>query len=272
MTEADVIILAGGKGERLRPVTSGTPKPLLPIAATSTLEVLLRSLGDQGFEHATLALSHLPEKVRHFVGNGRRFGLVVDYAIDPFPLSTAGPLKLLEPSTETILSINGDILTTLQYGDLLRQHNQSGATATIAIASHRQSLRYGVLETRGDLVSRFVEKPETEHLVSLGINAIASRALDLIEPGEAIDMPTFLNRLVDGGEEVRVYRTECPWLDIGQPEDLAQARSFVRTHFQAILPEEAVGIIPSGGESDVAEPTRELQAARVVTAPTRSRL
>jgi len=218
------VIFAGGKGERLRPYTAVLPKPLLPIGDLPILEVVLRQLQQHGFTRATLAVSYLAELVERLCGDGMRFGLEVRYSREPAPLSTAGPLKLIDGLDETFLAMNGDVLTTLDYGALLDFHRARGAVATIATHRRTVTLELGVLEIDADgALVDYHEKPRYEHRVSMGIYALEPRVRDFIGAGEAIDMPTLLLRLRHAGERVLTYESDCVWLHIGRRDDYEEA-------------------------------------------------
>jgi len=218
------VILAGGEGTRLRPYTTVLPKPLMPVGDMPILEIVLRQLRRSGFTRATLAVSYLAELIEAFCGDGARFGLEIRYSREPRPLSTAGPLKLVPGLDETFLVMNGDILTTLDYGALVRHHRAQGAAATLAI--HRRSVKvdFGVVETgTAGVLERYIEKPEYHYTVSMGVNVLEPRALAHIAEGESLGMPDLLLRLRAAGEKVVAYEAPCLWLDIGRVDDYERA-------------------------------------------------
>ena len=222
--DVPVVVLAGGEGQRLRPYTTVVPKPLLPIGNTSVLELLLVQLKRQGFAKAVLAVSYLAELVEGTCGDGSRFGLEIRYSREPRPLSTAGPLKLIDGLSSTFLTVNGDLLTNFRYEPLLRFHRERGAVATIAAQRRRIEIDFGVIEKTGDdLLARYIEKPSYDYLVSIGLNVLEPRVLDYIGAGEKLDMPELMQRLGDAGEPVLVFETECLWLDIGRKDDYERA-------------------------------------------------
>lgn len=224
LDQVPVVVLAGGEGQRLRPYTTVVPKPLLPIGNTSVLELLLAQLKRQGFAKAFLAVSYLAELVEAACGDGSRFGLEIRYSREPLPLSTAGPLKLIDGLSSTFLSVNGDLLTNFRYEPLLRFHKESGAVATIAAQRRRIEIDFGVIEKNGgNRLGRYIEKPSYDYLVSIGINVLEPRALDFIGAGERLDMPGLMQRLSEAGERVLVFESECLWLDIGRKDDYERA-------------------------------------------------
>ena len=218
------VILAGGKGTRLRPYTTVLPKPLMPIGDMPVLEVVLRQLKQNGFDQVTLAVSYLGELIEAYCGDGSRFGLDLSYSHEDKELSTAGPLKLVKGLTDTFLTMNGDILTTLDYRALLEHHRREKAAATIAL--HRRTVRidYGVIENddEGRLV-HYIEKPEYHYQVSMGVNVFEPWVLDYIGHGERLTIPDLMLRLKDNGKTVSTFESDCLWLDIGRPEDHEKA-------------------------------------------------
>lgn len=218
------VIFAGGKGERLRPYTAVLPKPLLPIGDVPILEVVLRQLKEHGFTRVTLAVSYLAELVERLCGDGARFGLEVRYSREPAPLSTAGPLKLIDGLDDTFLAMNGDVLTTLDYRALIDFHRTRRAVATIATHRRSVTLELGVLDIDADgALVEYHEKPAYDYRVSMGVYALEPRVRDFIASGEAIDMPSLLRRLRDAGEPVLTYESDCVWLHIGRRDDYEEA-------------------------------------------------
>lgn len=222
------IILAGGKGTRLSPYTTVLPKPLLPIGDRAILEVVVQQLRGYGFTHLTLAVGYLAHLVRAVMQDGTHHGVTIDYHEEQQPLGTVGALATVEGLDETFLVMNGDILTALDYGQLLEIHRQSGNLLTIA--SHRRVVRteYGVLhlDDGGDEVrpiTGYEEKPELPFVVSMGVYVMEPRALEYIDAGAHLDLPDLVLRLLDAGEGVGSYLFEGYWLDIGRHEDYERA-------------------------------------------------
>jgi NDP-sugar pyrophosphorylase family protein len=219
------VILAGGKGTRLRPYTVSLPKPLVPVGDRPVLETILAQLKRTGFERVTISTGHLAGLIEAYFGDGKRFGIAIDYVFEDVPLNTAGALKLLPDIDEDLLVMNGDVLTDLDFAAFLAGHTASGAVATAAAFRRTSRIDFGVLESdeAGKLVD-YIEKPEYHFLVSMGVNALSPGALEHIAPGEALGMPDLMLRLRDAGDIVRVVRHEGYWLDIGRPEDLERAQ------------------------------------------------
>jgi NDP-sugar pyrophosphorylase family protein len=222
------IILAGGKGTRLSPYTTVLPKPLLPIGDHAILEVVIQQLRGYGFTRLTLAVGHLAHLVRAVMQDGSHHGVTIEYHEETEPLGTVGPLATIDGLDESFLVMNGDVLTALDYGELLEVHRRSGNILTIA--SHRRVVRteYGVLHLDPDggdtrPVIGFEEKPELPYIVSMGVYVMEPRALDYIEPDTRLDLPDLVLRLLDAGESVGSYLFEGYWLDIGRHEDYERA-------------------------------------------------
>ena len=222
------VILAGGKGSRLGPYTTVLPKPLLPIGDRAILDVVIHQLRDLGFDDITLAVGHLAHLVRAVMGDGSKWGVSIDYQEENEPLGTVGPLADIDRLDDSFLVMNGDVLTTLDYSDLMELHRESGNLVTIA--SHRRVVRtdYGVLHVNGEAgrtrtVTAFEEKPEVPYFFSMGVYAMEPRALEYIEQGVNLDVPDLVLRLIDAGEQVGSYLFDGYWLDIGRPQDYERA-------------------------------------------------
>lgn len=224
MKDIRVIILAGGKGTRLKPYTTVFPKPLVPIGDMPILEVVLRQLKSFGFEKITLSVNHLADLIKTFFGDGHKLCLDITYCMEDTPLGTAGSISLVENLTEHFLVMNGDLLTTLDYGAMMRSHIDSKATATIGVFHREVKIDFGVLELgqKGELL-QYKEKPCFEFLVSMGVNAFHKSALDFIPKSLYLDIPILMMNLKTAGKQVLTYQSECQWLDIGRPDDYEQA-------------------------------------------------
>lgn len=219
------VILAGGKGTRLAPYTTVFPKPLMPLGETPILEVILRQLARAGYQHVDLAVGHLAELIEAFFGSGERFGLTLAYHREAAPLGTAGPLSQVPGLDEPFLVMNGDVLSTLDYGAFLESHIASGSSASVATHRRISRIDFGVVETdENDVIASYIEKPEHEYLVSMGVYAFSPVVLDLIRPGERLDFPELVWRLIDAKMQVRSVPFDGYWLDIGRHDDFARAQ------------------------------------------------
>lgn len=222
------VILAGGKGIRLRPYTTRLPKPLVPIGEDySILEIALCQLARSGFGQVTLAIGHFGELIRSYIGDGSRWGVQVDYT-DPeeMPLGTMGPvLRILGQLPDDFLVMNGDVLTDLDYADLMRQHITAGAPLTVATYQRETRIDYGVLTTRDARVVEFTEKPTIDYRVSMGVYACNKRALARYTPGLPFGFDELVLDMLARKDPPREYPFEGYWFDIGRPEDYDRANA-----------------------------------------------
>ncbi len=218
------VILAGGKGKRLTPYTKVLPKPLVPIGDMPILEVLLRQLKQSGVGEVTLAVGHLANLMQAFFGDGSQFGLEIGYSYEEEPLGTVGPLALMPRPRVAFLVMNGDVLTTLDFRDLMNSHRRSGALATIAMHKRSINIDLGVIRCDGgNRVVDYIEKPTHHYTVSMGIYVFEPRVLDYVPAGRYLDFPDLVRTLLDAGEPVVAYPFEGYWQDLGRPDDYEQA-------------------------------------------------
>ncbi|MBI5513437.1 MAG: NTP transferase domain-containing protein [Deltaproteobacteria bacterium] len=221
------VILAGGRGRRLAPFTVAFPKPLVPVGDHAVLELLVRSLARSGIREVTFAVDHLAELIMAYVEGhpGLRGLCAYRFARDERPSGTAGPLRMIPGLEDTFLVCNGDLLTTLDFTALVAHHRGEGAALTVAV--HRKAVRLGLgvldIDPSGS-VTRYQEKPQLTYDVSMGVYVYEPRALSRIAPGEYLDFPDLVQRLLQEGERVAAYRTDAYWLDVGNPEDYARAQ------------------------------------------------
>lgn len=231
------IILAGGKGTRLAPYTSVFPKPLVPIGDMPILQVIIHQLRHYGFTHITLTVGHLATLLQAFFRDGGQYGVRIDYVIEDEPLGTAGPLVFVPDLKEAFLVMNGDVLTTLNYTELVQYHKRMGAAATVAMHRRQVKIDLGVIQLDGDnRIKGYIEKPLYDYNVSMGIYVFAPRVLSYIPSGEYFDFPDLVQRLLESGETILGYPYEGYWLDIGRPDDYEQAvRDFEKMRSRFLL-------------------------------------
>lgn len=221
------VILAGGKGTRLKPFTASFPKPLVPIGDIPILEILLTKLKNSGITDITLTLGHLAELIQAYLSQRPQLldGLAIHYVRETEPTGTAGSLSLVEGLTETFFVVNGDVLTNLSLARMLDFHRQQGAVLTVAAQQIDSRCEFGVIETGADgFVNAYVEKPVRTDFVSMGIYIYEPEVLRFIEPGQYLDFPTLVNLLLKAGKPVAAFQEPCRWLDIGRPEEYAAAQ------------------------------------------------
>jgi NDP-sugar pyrophosphorylase family protein len=218
------VVLAGGKGSRLAPYTRILPKPLMPIGDMPILEVILLQLKAAGVNQVVLTVGHLSELLHAFFKDGSQFGLDISYSYEDCPLGTAGPIALVPGLDDTFLVTNGDVLTTLDLRELVRFHREQGAIATIA-AHHRESrIDLGVIQKDGNCrITGYIEKPVYELLVSMGIYVFEPKVLSFITPGQHLDFPNLVQKLIAAGETVAAYQFDGYWEDLGRPDDYERA-------------------------------------------------
>jgi len=224
MKNIRVVILAGGKGARLKPYTKIFPKPLMPLGEMPILEVVLRQLKSAGFEKITISVNHKAHLIQTFFNNGSQLGLDLSYCEEDEPLGTAGSLSIVKNLSDNFLVMNGDLLTTIDYADMVQTHIDSGATATIGAFPREVKIDFGVLDinNKGEL-HNYREKPTFRYLVSMGVNVFNMSVLEFIPSGQYLDMPELMMNLRNAGRTVLTYRSNCEWLDIGRADDYETA-------------------------------------------------
>jgi dTDP-glucose pyrophosphorylase len=220
------IVMAGGQGVRLRPLTDTVPKPMLRVAGRPILERTILHLVGSGITRISISVNYLGHVIEEHFQDGSRFGARIDYLREDEPLGTAGALGLLpEPPTEPVLLMNGDLVTSADVGGLLDAHAASGATATIGIRRYVHAVPFGCVERDGDRVVRLEEKPAVEREVNSGIYALSPDAVARVKRGVALSMPQLIEGLLDDGRPVGAFEIEDDWIDVGQREQLARART-----------------------------------------------
>lgn len=225
------VILAGGKGTRLRPYTVVLPKPLMPIGEFPILEVIIRQLTQAGFDHITLAVNHQAEIIKAFFQNGERWATKIDYSLEDQPLGTMGPLRLINDLPENFLVMNGDVLTDLDFEAFHDTHINEKRTFSISSMRREHKIDYGVLETSAsDRLISFREKPLVTYEVSMGIYMVSQRALSIIPSGCTYGFDNLMMDMLSSGSPVTVRSFDGYWLDIGRPDDYAVAIDEFDTH------------------------------------------
>lgn len=236
------VILAGGKGQRLRPYTTVLPKPLMPIGDMPILEVVLRQLRGAGVTRVTMAVGYLAELMQAFFGDGKRLGLEIDYSFEDRPLGTVGPLTLIPSLADEsdFLMMNGDVLTTIDYAKFIAHHRAAGAEVTIATYKREVKIDFGVIETDAhDMLTGYVEKPHFDYRVSMGIYCFNAGVLRQLKAGEHCDFPDLVKGLLAAGRKVASYPFDGYWLDMGRPDDYATAIDEFESRRDEFLPQEA---------------------------------
>jgi dTDP-glucose pyrophosphorylase/CBS domain-containing protein len=225
------VIMAGGLGTRLRPLTDRVPKPMLPVGDRPLLARTLERLRDSGIQSVSITTHYLANAIVNYFGDGESLGLHLHYVSEERPLGTAGSLTQIESLEGPLLVMNGDILTGLDFREMLAFHRAHGADATVAVRRYEVPVPYGVVECGGGddgEVSELREKPVLQLLINAGIYLIEPSVRAFIPPDERFDMPQLLQRLLQHGRRVVSFPVLEYWIDIGQPPDYQQAQELVR--------------------------------------------
>ncbi len=230
------IILAGGKGTRLRPFTTNFPKPLVPIDDMPILEIVLLQLKHYGFSEVTLAVNHLAELIMAFFQRGEKLGMKISYSIEDQVLGTAGPIALIEPLEENFIVMNGDTLTTLNYKQLYNFHIENNSDLTIGMYKKHVKIDLGVLEVAGNTFVNYIEKPTFDYNVSMGIYVFNKNIVKLIEKNKRLDMPDLVMRAHHVGKKIMCFTGDFYWLDIGRPDDYDEAAKVFKEKRGVFLP------------------------------------
>lgn len=214
------IILAGGKGTRLRPYTISLPKPLVPVGDTPILERIIVQLKNHGFTHVTITLNHMAEMIKAFFNDGAKWGLNIDYTIEEKALSTMGPLTLINDLPENFLVMNGDVLTDLNFSDFFDEHKNKKSIFTIASHRRMEKIDYGLLHhDENKKLVKFEEKPNYDFLVSMGVYMVNRSAMDYIPKDTFFGFDHLMYKLLEVQKPPLVYEYDGFWLDIGRPSD-----------------------------------------------------
>ena len=227
-----VVLMAGGLGMRLRPLTETMPKPMIPVGDKPLLERIVTRFQDQGFSRFTLSLNYLGHVIRDHFGDGSALGVRIDYVEETQRMGTGGALSLLPDRPEDpFVVMNGDILTTTSFGAMMDFHTETGSAVTICAREFTMQVPYGVLNTDGTTLVSMTEKPVHKHMVNAGIYSLSPVVFDHVTPGEPLDMPDLVDRVKDAGHKVSVFPVREYWMDIGRIEDLDRARAEYETVF-----------------------------------------
>lgn len=221
-----VVLMAGGLGKRLRPLTENVPKPMLTVGGKPLLEQIIGVFADQGFWRISISVNYRADMVRDYFGDGSNFGVDIDYIEEDQAMGTAGALSLLKETPDApFVVMNGDLLVSLQFTDLLAFHAQKEAQGTMVVRDFEYQVPYGVVRSEDGLMTGIEEKPVERFFVNGGIYVLSPQALDHLTPNEPLDMPDLLTRITAADAKVGVYPLRDYWRDIGRIDDLEAARS-----------------------------------------------
>lgn len=217
------VILAGGKGTRLKPFTKNFPKPLVPLDDLPILEIELRQLKYYGFTHVVLAVNHLAELIKSFFGDGRRLGIHISYSEEKKEMGTAGPLALINNLADNFLVMNGDLLTTIDYKNLYQQHLKNQNDLTIPVYKKEVKIDLGILKIKNDKLINYLEKPTYNFDVSMGVYVFNKRVIKEINKNKKMDIPDLILKMKKKKKKIRIFKGNYYWLDIGRVEDYEKA-------------------------------------------------
>ena len=232
------LILAGGFGTRLRPLTSNIPKPMLPIGTTPVLEFIVRNLVTANITEIFIATHYLPERITQYFGDGAQWGAKIHYIQEENPLGTAGALSLLPGQEKNVLLINGDIFFTADLGEFFKFHVNSQAEITIGVKEYTIQLPYGVVELQNNSVSSISEKPSFTYQVNTGIYAVSPKILRSLTPGNHLLMTDLITQSLKEKRPVSAYHVPSVWIDIGEFDQYISANV---THDEALTLREKKG-------------------------------
>jgi dTDP-glucose pyrophosphorylase len=219
------VVMAGGRGTRLRPLTETTPKPMLRVAGRPILERIVLHLVGHGIRRIYLAVGYLGNVIEDHFGDGWQLGAQIDYLREDFPLGTGGALSLLpQVPDEPLLVMNGDLVTQADLGSLLDAHVAANRVATIGIRRYVHAVPFGCVDRDGDRVLRLEEKPALTRDVNTGIYALSPELVARVEPGQPLTLPDLVGQALERGEPVGAFEIEDDWIDVGQREQLDRAR------------------------------------------------
>lgn len=214
------VILAGGKGTRLAPHTNILPKPLIPIGDMPILEVILRQLKAYGFTEVVLCIGYLGDLLEAYFGDGSKYDLAISYSREAEPMGTAGPLGIAPGLDQTFFAMNGDLLTTLNFADMLRFHRSHGGPVTVGLADKTVNIDLGVIKSTADhVLVEYIEKPTYNYKVSMGVYVFEPSILPLIRDAGRLDLPDLIRQLISIGQKPMTFDSQCRWLDMGRIED-----------------------------------------------------
>ena len=222
--DALMVIMAGGRGMRLRPQTEDCPKPMLPVRGKPMLAHIIERAKAEGFRRFVISLHYLGDVIESYFGDGRQLEVQIDYLREASPLGTAGALSLFDsPPTMPFLVTNGDVLTDIRYTDMLDFHNRYSADATMAVSLQEWQHPFGVVKMNGLDIIAFEEKPIARFHINAGVYVLSPGCLEILERNSECDMPQLFGRLQENGGRTIAYPMHEPWLDVGRPQDLSLA-------------------------------------------------
>lgn len=223
--DVHIVLMLGGEGKRLQPITNNLPKPMIPVGDKPLLETILKNFTAQGFRNFYFSVNYRAEMIRDYFGDGAQFGANITYVPEKMQLGTAGALSLLPVRPDgPIIVMNGDILTNCNFAHLIEFHRHTKAPATMCVREYQYQVPYGIVQTSGTKLDSIVEKPSHSYFVNAGIYVISPEVLDVVPSGQYYDMPQLFEELNRRGQDSAVFPIREYWLDIGRFEDLERAQ------------------------------------------------
>ena len=219
------VIMAGGFGTRLRPFTEKLPKPMVQVQGKPMIQHIIERAAASGFQNFVIILHYLPAAITDFLGDGSDFGVSIKYVIEDEPLGTAGGISLVDISNKNYASIvvtNGDLISNINYNDIVQSHIKQNSFATMAVREHKLVNEFGTVEISGNVITGFKEKPVTHSNINAGIYVLSNAAVNLLVPGKKKDMPELFTDLLALGHRVLAYYLFEDWTDVGRVADLEQ--------------------------------------------------
>ncbi|NVK18595.1 MAG: NTP transferase domain-containing protein [Methylocystaceae bacterium] len=223
------VLMAGGFGKRLMPLTKETPKPMLEIGGKPIMERIIEQLRESGIGQVSVTTHYRHDQIANYFRDGHEFGLEIDYVREDNPLGTAGALSIMEKPQQPVLVMNGDIITELNFRMFGKFHNDNDAVMTVAVRPYEYTVPFGVMETDGVFVKGVQEKPISRWMVNAGIYILAPEAFDFIPKGQYFDMPTLMEKLIEHNKNVVCFPLYEYWKDIGRPQDFEAAKQDVKS-------------------------------------------
>ncbi len=219
------LVMAGGQGLRLRPMTDTTPKPMLRVAGRPILERIVLHLVGHGIRRISISVNYLGDVIETHFGDGSAFGAMIDYVREDRPLGTAGAVGLLDqPPPDALIVMNGDLVTQADLGALLDTHDRAGNAATVGVRRYLHTVPFGCVEREGDRIVGWEEKPTLERDISTGIYALSPALVARVPRDRSVSMPEVLAGALDRGERIGAFQVEEEWIDVGQRDELERAR------------------------------------------------
>jgi len=227
LLNVDVVLMAGGRGARLMPLTQDCPKPMLRIGGKPILEITVRDLVSQGLTNITISVNYLRKQIVDYFEDGARFGANISYLEEAEPLGTAGALRFFAPMSNDVLVMNGDVLSSVDFRGLVAFHRKYQAACTVCVRNHATRIPYGVVNLNDGLIEGVTEKPLIEHYVNAGIYMLASETVDTFKPDGHKDMTEIISELINKGHKVAGFPVHEEWFDIGDLTELSRARGIL---------------------------------------------